>query len=51
MTTENITTAITLITSVIGDVITMIAANPLLLAYAVVPLVGVAIGLFGRLAK
>lgn len=51
MTSESITTAIGLISSVVGDVINMIASNPLLLAYAVVPLVGVAIGLFGRLAK
>lgn len=51
MTTEAISSAIELVTTVIGNVITMVAGNPLLLAYAVIPLVGVGIGLFSRLAN
>lgn len=51
MTTEAITSAIDLVESVITNTINLIASNPLFLAYAVIPLVGVGIGLFKRLAN
>lgn len=50
MTTEAISAAVDLVTTVFGDVVTLIAGNPLLLAYAVVPLIGVGIGIFKRLS-
>ena len=50
MTAETVTTAVTAVTGIIGDVVTLIAGNPLLMMFAVVPIIGSGIGLFKRLA-
>lgn len=50
MTAEVVTTAVTSVTGIIGDVVALIAGNPLLMMFAVVPIIGSGIGLFKRLA-
>lgn len=50
MTAEVVTTAVTAVTGIIGDVVTLIAGNPLLMMFSVVPIIGSGIGLFKRLA-
>lgn len=51
MTAEVVTTAVTAVTGIIGNVVTLIGTNPLLMMFAVVPIIGAGIGLFGRLAR
>lgn len=50
MTAEVVTTAVTNVTGIIEDVVTLIGSNPLLMMFAVVPIIGAGIGLFKRLA-
>lgn len=51
MTAETVTTAVTAVTGIIGDVVTLIGSNPLLMMFAVVPIIGAGVGLFNRLAR
>lgn len=51
MTSEAVSTAVTAVTTIVGDVVTLIAGNPLLMMFAVVPVVGAAIGVFKSLAN
>lgn len=50
MTAETVTTAVTAVTGIIDSVVTLIGGNPLLMMFAVVPIIGSGIGLFKRLA-
>lgn len=51
MTAEVVSTAVTAVTGIIGNVVTLIGGNPLLMMFAVVPVIGAGVGLFRRLAR
>lgn len=50
MTAETVTTAVTAVTGIVTSVVSTIAGNPLLMMFAVVPIIGAGVGLFKRLA-
>ena len=49
MTAEVVSTAVTAVKDIIGDVVSLIGSNPLLMMFAVVPIIGSGVSLFRRL--